>query len=182
MVHASHICSMMQPPSQHNWHPIKGNTPHPDSPRSNTTSKNNFNITALQMCVRTSKNISLHCYWPFCWESAGHNRDVKAQAWAPGSGFWNFKPGLSPLQALVQVGPGLGLNGLSSVDSGLEAQPSTSLHSMHLSGLNGLIQHWSFNNQRLHLSHSSRKWQHGVKMWKWCNTHCSSPPTLEFNL
>ena len=57
--------------------------------------ENNPNITGLQMGVRTSKIISLHCYWPFCWESAVQNRNVKAWAWAPGSDFWNFKPGLA---------------------------------------------------------------------------------------
>ena len=45
---------------------------------------------------------------------------MQARAWAPGLGFWDLKPGPSPLQALVQVG-------LGSAGSGLEAQPSTSL-------------------------------------------------------
>ena len=43
-------------------------------------------------------------------------------------GFRNLKPGPSPLQALVRARPGLGLNGLSSAGSGLEARPGTSLH------------------------------------------------------
>ena len=43
-------------------------------------------------------------------------------------GFWYLKPSLSQLQALIRAGLSLGLNGLGSVGSGLEAQPSTSLH------------------------------------------------------
>jgi hypothetical protein len=43
---------------------------------------------------------------------------------SPGLG---LKPGPSPLQTLIQVRPGLGLNRLGLVGSGLEAQPSTSL-------------------------------------------------------
>ena len=52
---------------------------------------------------------------------------IKARAWASGSGFWNLKPSPSPLQALVRARLGLGLNGLGSAGSGLEARPSTSL-------------------------------------------------------
>ena len=42
-------------------------------------------------------------------------------------GFRNLKLGLSPLQALVRAGLGLGLDGLGLAGSGLEARPSTSL-------------------------------------------------------
>ena len=56
-----------------------------------------------------------------------YRSNTKARAWAPGSGFRYLKPGPSPLQALTRVGSGLGLNGLGSAGSGLEAQPSTSL-------------------------------------------------------
>ena len=38
-----------------------------------------------------------------------------------------LKPGPSPLQALIRAGLGLGLDGLGSAGSGLEARPSTSL-------------------------------------------------------
>ena len=39
---------------------------------------------------------------------------AKAWAWAQGTGFWDLKPGLSPLQAFIQAGLWPGLNGLGS--------------------------------------------------------------------
>ena len=52
---------------------------------------------------------------------------MQAWAWALGSGFWDLKPGPSPLQALIWVRPGSDLNGPGPAGSRLRSQPGTSL-------------------------------------------------------
>jgi hypothetical protein len=68
---------------------------------------------------------------------------LRAQARPEPTSSAHFK---RPLQALIQVGPGLGLNGLGPVGSGLGAQPSTSLNTSILPSSHSVAEYNSLNS------------------------------------